>query len=175
MPAYPVKGIASDLPPLIPVSVAAERLKARNAAAAAGGEKVLVKKANVQLGEVDDEDTHKPETSGKKKKKVRVVSTVYAALTDVVRVEEEEVCQEGWRGCRGGRRRRRAPASPDARDARGFDFCQVSSSRTLDSQVSKVGQDDADVPHDGRRDRFCIFAVHSSARDGSIWTVVYEI
>lgn len=90
LPAYPIKGIASDLPPLIPVSVAAERLKARNAAAAAGGEKVLVKKANVQLGEVDDEDTHKPETSGKKKKKKKKKSAKKAGEAAEDEDEEDE-------------------------------------------------------------------------------------
>ncbi|KAF8598711.1 hypothetical protein BDV93DRAFT_526620 [Ceratobasidium sp. AG-I] len=70
LPAYPVKGVAPDLPPLIPVSVAAERLKARNAGATSASEpKVLVKKNNVVLEEGDDVDAHKPEGSGKKKKK----------------------------------------------------------------------------------------------------------
>ncbi|QRW11441.1 YcfA-like protein [Ceratobasidium sp. AG-Ba] len=68
VPIYPYKGYAPDLPPLIPVSVAAERLKAKQASAAKEP-KVEVKKNNVMLEEVEDADTHKAEGSGKKKKK----------------------------------------------------------------------------------------------------------
>ncbi|KAG9098131.1 hypothetical protein FRC06_006777 [Ceratobasidium sp. 370] len=70
IPIYPYKGYAPDLPPLIPVSVAAERLKAKNAASPSEP-KILTKKNNVMLEEVEDADTHKAEGSGKKKKKVR--------------------------------------------------------------------------------------------------------
>ncbi|KAG8700699.1 hypothetical protein FRC08_004554, partial [Ceratobasidium sp. 394] len=68
IPVYPYKGYAPDLPPLIPVSVAAERLKAKNAASPSEP-KILAKKNNVMLEEVEDADTHKAEGSGKKKKK----------------------------------------------------------------------------------------------------------
>ncbi|KAG9122410.1 hypothetical protein FRC07_001219, partial [Ceratobasidium sp. 392] len=68
-PIYQYRGpVAKDMPPLIPVSVAAERLKAKNAASASEP-KVLVNKNNVKLEEVEDADTHKAEGSGKKKKK----------------------------------------------------------------------------------------------------------
>ncbi|CAE6526758.1 unnamed protein product [Rhizoctonia solani] len=67
IPAYPYPKAPADLPALIPLSVANERLKAKQGQAP--GSKVEVQKPNVTLEELDDPDAHKPEGSGKKKKK----------------------------------------------------------------------------------------------------------
>jgi hypothetical protein len=73
IPPYPYKDAPSDMPALIPLSVANERLKNKQAMGGAATEpKILAKKNNVMLEEVEDADTHKPDASGsKKKKKVR--------------------------------------------------------------------------------------------------------
>ncbi|KAG8732008.1 hypothetical protein FRC11_001107 [Ceratobasidium sp. 423] len=68
LPAYPYKNAPPDLPALIPLSVANERLKAKQGPAAPAS-KVEVQKPNVMLEELVDEEAHKPEGSGKKKKK----------------------------------------------------------------------------------------------------------
>jgi hypothetical protein len=47
-------GHAPNLPPLIPVSVAAERLKDKNAAASVSKPKVLARMKNVMLEEAPD-------------------------------------------------------------------------------------------------------------------------
>ncbi|KAJ1300287.1 hypothetical protein OPQ81_005113 [Rhizoctonia solani] len=67
LPTYPYENAPPDLPALIPLTVADERLKAEQANPPTS--KVEVQKPNVTVEEVVDEEAHKPEGSGKKKKK----------------------------------------------------------------------------------------------------------
>ncbi|KAH7332604.1 hypothetical protein B0J17DRAFT_722141 [Rhizoctonia solani] len=67
LPTYPYPNAPADLPALIPLGVAHERLKAKQGQAPAS--KVEVQKPNVMIEELEDPDAHKPEGPGKKKKK----------------------------------------------------------------------------------------------------------
>ncbi|CAE6497470.1 unnamed protein product [Rhizoctonia solani] len=88
LPAYPYKNAPPDLPALIPLSVANERLKAKQAQAPAS--KVEVQKPNVMLEELDDPEANKPEGSGGKKKKKKKKKAKKAGETEQPDEEDEE-------------------------------------------------------------------------------------
>lgn len=91
LPPYPYKNAPSDMPGLIPLSVASERLKNKQAMGAATSEpKILAKKNNVMLEEVEDADTPKAEGSGSKKKKKKKKKAKKAGEPAEAEEEEEE-------------------------------------------------------------------------------------
>ncbi|KAF8747659.1 HicA toxin of bacterial toxin-antitoxin, partial [Rhizoctonia solani] len=94
IPAYPYRRTPADLPALIPLSVANERIKAKQASA--GGLRAEVKKPNVTVEELEDPDAGGAggggASGGKKKKKQKKKKTKKA---DEQEQQEDEDDDEG--------------------------------------------------------------------------------
>lgn len=76
IPAYSYKNVPLDMPAMIPLSVASERLKNKPATAWGSEPKAPAKKTAVVVEEVEDADARRHETNKKKKKKVGCVEFV---------------------------------------------------------------------------------------------------